>query len=136
MDRVVAPETSSVEIAWPGPERLDGSNDADTNSESLHQLDGPDELVPEPATPSPTLIGRPDIDTAMLDALRHALGSDHGFPGPGWVSTNRGQLGATRQAVRNNSTSASSFSARSDIDIAMLDALRHAFVSDAQSPDA
>jgi hypothetical protein len=135
MDRVVAPETSSAGIPWPGLERF-GSIDADTKSESLDQLDGPDELVPEPATPSSTLIGRPDIDTAMLDALGHAMGHDHGFPGPGWVSPDRGRLGGGRQADRDDSAPASSLAVRSDIDMAMLDALRHAFGSDGKSPDA
>ena len=137
MDRVAAPEIPSAEIPWPNSERFDGSNDVEAVSGSIHQLERSRELAPGTATASPTLIGRPDIDTAVLDALRHASGSDHGFPGPGWVSPDRDGRGVVCQSAgQGDSTSGSALSRRSDIESAMLDALRRAIVSDPESPVA
>jgi hypothetical protein len=87
---------------------------------------------------APTLIGRPDIDTAVLDALRDVMGSDDGAGTPAWPMTGRDQIGvAYRSADQDDSTcGASRLAGRSDIDTAMLDALRHAIVSDTWSRDA
>ena len=149
MDRATAPTTSSPEIPWAASQVLDGSNSVGTVSGSPHQLQGPSELVDgcesiqdggcsEVGLESPTLIGRPDIDTAMLDALRDVMGSDDGSGSRAWARTDRDQIGvAYRSAEQGDSMCGSSpLASRSDIDTAMLDALRHAIASDTWSRDA
>jgi hypothetical protein len=153
MDRASAPETVTSEIAWIDSERFDGSGNLETLKAPPYQVDRStasnpglelilDEGCPEPATESSTLIGRPDIDTAMLDALRHATVSDHGFPGPGWVAPDRSRFERGQSAVvpqiphRGDSTKEPAPPAsRPDIDTAMLDALRHAIESDPRFRD-
>jgi hypothetical protein len=148
MGRLTAPESLSAEIPGLNSERFDGSNNLASDNGPSYQLDPSSALVPGPepvandgcqemATESPTLIGRPDIDEAMLDALRHATVSDHGFPGPGWVAPDRGQLEVVRQTTRHGGSMSgpSPLVRRPDIDEAMLDALRNAIVSDPRFPD-
>lgn len=135
MDRVTAPENHSAEIPWLDSQRFDGSNDGEGGSPN--ELDAFSGLVPETATASTTPIGRSDIDTAVLHALSHALSSDRGFPEPGWVSPDRDGRGIVCHSEdRGDSTPGSSPTTRSDIDVAVLEALRRAIVSDPLSWDA
>jgi hypothetical protein len=157
MDRVSAPETVAFEIAWTDSESFDGSNNLDAIDEPFSQLDPATASLPglepiledrcEETAESSALTGRPDIDSAMLDALRHATFSDHGFPGPGWVAPHRSQCergqgeGIQLEVVRNTPRGGDATSEpapparRPDVDEAMLDALRHAIVSDPRSID-
>ncbi len=163
MDRVSAPETVTSAIPWINSEIFGGADSLEAINGSSYQLDPTtaptsvlepilDDGRPEAATESSSLIGRPDIDTAMLDALRHATVSDHGFPGPGWVAPDqsqlergqfergqieRGQFEVVRQAPHHGDSTSGPVppARRSDIDDAMLDALRHAIVSDPRFPD-
>lgn len=153
MDRVSAPETVASDFPWIDAEAFDGSNNVEAVDGRPYQLDPATASIPglEPMledgcpqteTESSTLIGRRDIDTAMLDALRHATVSDHGLSGPGWVAPDRsqferGQLEVVRQTPHHGeSTSGTApLAKRSDIDEAMLDTLRHAIVSDPRSLD-
>lgn len=148
MDRVTASKASSAEIPHVSSEEFDGSNSAETASPARHQLGGPSEVVDrsgsieddrhsEIALESPTLVGRPDIDTAMLDALRDVVGSDHGSGAPAWARTDRDQIAVVYGPTNlGHSTCTSSPPSRADIDSAMLDALRHAIGSDTWSRDA
>jgi hypothetical protein len=149
MDRVTAPSASSAEMARTSSAALNGSNNAGTVSASRHQLHEPNEFVDrsefmgdgacsEVRFESPTLIGRPDIDTAMLDALRDVMGSDDGAGTPEWARTDRDRIGVAYRSTGQDDSAcgASPLVRRSDIDTAMLDALRHAIVSDTWSRDA
>ena len=107
MDRVRAPHTITRESVWIDRERFDRANDHERARHDGFQETGTDEL---------SLIGRPDIDTAVRDALGHAVVADHGFRGD-----STGEPGPLAR--------------RPDIDAAMLDALRHAIVPGPRFPD-
>jgi hypothetical protein len=96
-----------------------------------------DQVIPEPLTEVRAILGRRDIDSAMVDALRHAMDSDHGLAAPAWVvplpeqpaENHRGDGGDSMPEPR-------ALSGRCDIDSAMVEALRHAMVGDRSSPRA
>lgn len=96
-----------------------------------------DHVIPEPLIELRALLGRRDIDSAMVDALRHAMDSDHGLASPAWVVPLPEQLGENHQADGGGATlEPRELSRRCDIDSAMVEALRHAMVGDRSPPRA
>jgi|HubBroStandDraft_1064217.scaffolds.fasta_scaffold468661_2 hypothetical protein len=88
-------------------------------------------------TEPPAFLGRRDIDSAMVAALRHAMDSDHGLAAPVWVVPLPEQFGEHQHGDRCDSMpEPRELSGRCDIDSAMVAALRHAMVSDRASPRA
>jgi hypothetical protein len=87
---------------------------------------------------SPTLEGRPDIDTAMVDALRHAMVSDHGPAARMWETPDTTFFDDAGRAPDLGvlTGGAATPPRRCDIDTAMVEALRSARASDREAPDA
>ena len=92
------------------------------------------ESILEPRTPTERL----DIDTAMVEALRSALASDHGSSGPGWEGSEPYQLGDDTRSTDLGvlALGPPQLARRDDIDLAMLDALRQAMSPDHEVPRA
>ena len=102
-------------------------NDTTTYVASLSLL--PDGDVTQGRAPEPkALTGRADIDSAMVEALKSAMASEHGPSGPGWETPNRDQFGDAHRSIDLGVSrwGPPEFAGRCDIDLAMLDALRHA----------
>lgn len=103
----------------------------------LSLLADDDGTLASPPVPRP-LDGRADIDSAMVEALKSAMATDHGPSGSGWDTPNREQLGDARRSIdlMVSSWGPPEFKGRCDIDLAMLDALRLAMGADPGVPDA
>lgn len=88
-------------------------------------------------TEQPTLKGRDDIDTAMVEALRQAKVCDRGFPLSGWVASEPDQLGVSPRSGDQGASTRQPLepARRSDVDQAMPEALGQARVSDSKPPD-
>ena len=134
----------------PEPNRVDNSSTLDgSNSESTyhwdqaHALTAPPrlsnghEIQPAPAEPW-AVIERLDIDTAMVEALRSALASDHGSSGPGWAGSGPNPHGDTSRPTDLGilTQGPRELTRRGDIDLAVLDALRQAMGPDSEVPGA
>lgn len=112
-------------------------DDAETQVTPFSLLaDGDDTQVR--STVPKALTGRADIDSAMVEALKSAMASDHGPSGPGWETPNRDQFGGARRSIDLGVSTwgPPELARRCDIDLAMLDALRHAMGAGPEVPDA
>jgi hypothetical protein len=86
-----------------------------------------------PSTPERvTLTGRPDIDTAVLLALQHAMPGDPSLPVPRQAEVGQDQPAMGDPAFIEDATNRepSALDGRSDIDSAMLVALQQAMPGD------
>ncbi|HVA04952.1 MAG TPA: hypothetical protein VMU64_14540 [Acidimicrobiales bacterium] len=74
----------------------------------------------------------------MVEALKCAMASEHGSSGPGWATPDRGQLGDARRSIELGVSmwGPPELTQRCDIDLAVLDALRHAMGSGSEVPGA
>lgn len=108
-----------------------------TPGASLSLLADDDGPLASPPAPR-ALSGRADIDTAMVEALKSAMASDHGPSGSGWDTPDREQFGDARRSIdlMVSTWGPPEFAGRCDIDLAMLDALRLAMGADPGVPDA
>ena len=85
-----------------------------------------------------TLVGRDDITSAMVDALRQARACDRSAAAPGLAAPHPDQLGVIRRSGDEGPRSWKSLesSTRGTIDTAMVAALRQAHVRDPRASDA
>jgi hypothetical protein len=134
-----------------GPElvRFNDSYVADVMDELFFQLGRACHVVHHPVLPGDddsgpivtdhsTLVGRDDITSAMVDALRQARASDRSAAAPGLTAPHPDQLGVIRRSGDEGAPSWKSLepSTRGTIDTAMVAALRQAHVTDPRVPDA
>jgi hypothetical protein len=115
--------------------RAPESNGADLTGYSIDGSYGPSFVQWDQTS---ELTGRTDIDSAMVEALRCALAVDRGPPGSGWEASEQDQLGDVRRSadLRALTTGPPDLARRFDIDLAVLDALRHAMGPEPEVPGA
>jgi hypothetical protein len=149
VDRQPAPSDDGNEAPESNRPDFNGYNIDGVYGESFVQWDRTSVLTARPrftwgeanqvvAAEPKSLTGRTDIDTAMVEALRSALASDPGPPGPAWAASEQDQLGDVRRSADLVALTwgPPELARRCDIDLAMLDALRHAMGPDPEVPGA
>lgn len=148
---VLDPNSGDHPNAAPQPElvRFNDSYVADVMDQLFLQLGQTCHVVHHPAltgddgsrpfmTDHSTLVGRDDITSAMVEALRQARASDRSAAAPGLTAPHPDQLGEIRRSGDQGAPTWKSLepSTRGTIDSAMVAALRQAHVTDPRPPDA